>query len=208
MGTDDNLASEIIEEINDKQELPLATQYQSAWNEHNVRITQRQAVIQTYLTAAGVIYGFWFNKQDTAPFFLAASITFLTLASSVLIWAHNRVIQKLANFLNDCERLALGSSHRKLFYWGHENPKFHHNLRHPQRLALYCILIVTDVAALGLALQRSVTVQRNDPLSSGLLSTGRLVVCVVFGVLAVLVFLSLDMHQDAHRSEIPYLRDR
>ena len=75
--------------------LPLVNRYQAAWNEHGVRIAQRQGVMQMYLTVAGVIYGYWFTSKGKPEIdmFLAISITLLTVCSSALVWMHHRVLQ-------------------------------------------------------------------------------------------------------------------
>ncbi|MGA2808997.1 MAG: hypothetical protein ABSE87_12755, partial [Terracidiphilus sp.] len=90
--------------------LPMSTQYAAAWSEHSTRIAQRQSVLQMYLAAAGVVYGYYFAKSPgerapMAPFFTAA-VTAITFGSAALMLLHNIVIKKLTEFMMKCENRA------------------------------------------------------------------------------------------------------
>jgi hypothetical protein len=54
--------------LNDRPENTqlISSPYQAAWSEHGMRIAQRQAVIQWYLSIAGALYGYWFVHQTEA----------------------------------------------------------------------------------------------------------------------------------------------
>jgi hypothetical protein len=88
----------------------MSTQYAAAWSEHSTRIAQRQSVLQMYLAAAGVVYGYYFAKSPgerapMAPFFTAA-VTAITFGSAALMLLHNIVIKKLTEFMMKCENRA------------------------------------------------------------------------------------------------------
>jgi hypothetical protein len=141
----------------------LVGRYSAAWSEHNLRIEQRQSVLQMYLGAAGVIYGFYFlspvaDKSEMGAF-LTISITVLTLASSLLMYLHNRVISQLTNFMKKCERCAAqeieaSGGQIDLFYFCARNTKkmqpFHERQRLYQRLVLAGILGGTNGYAIYL----------------------------------------------------------
>jgi hypothetical protein len=138
-------------------QLPLSAQYAAAWSEHSTRIAQRQSVIQMYLAAAGVIYGYYFSKSASeraqmAAFFTAA-ITAITLGSSALMCMHNRVIMKLTEFMMKCEYRAaqsLKAQDRKinLFYFcdkeGYKIARFHEKQRRLHRTVLVLLLGATN----------------------------------------------------------------
>jgi len=152
---------------------PLISRYQAAWNEHGVRIGQRQSVIQLYLTVAGVIYGFWFTKRDVSEvnqidMFLVIAVTLITAASSALVWMHNRVIQKLTHFMKDCEAcesvsIEAAGGPVNLFYFCTrdsardvpEVDRFHLRQRRFHRAVFYVILIATNALAIALALPKA-----------------------------------------------------
>jgi hypothetical protein len=139
--------------------LPLANRYSAAWIEHGTRVAQRQSVIQMYLTAAGVIFGFWFtskNRDDLSTFFTIA-VTALTLSSASLIWMHNRVMQHLTWFMKNCEQYASKSIKAcgpsiDLFYFSHDGSdtvkSFHSTQRTLHRIVLSVILATTNLSAI------------------------------------------------------------
>ncbi|WP_180539859.1 hypothetical protein [Nevskia soli] len=88
--------------------LPLASRYQAAWAEHGIRVSERQSVINMYLTVVAVLYGFWFTSKEgeTLATFLVVAVTALTASSSALIYMHNRVLQRLTGFMRNCENCA------------------------------------------------------------------------------------------------------
>jgi hypothetical protein len=141
----------------------LVGRYSAAWSEHNLRIEQRQSVLQMYLGAAGVVYGFYFlsasaDKSEMGAF-LTISITVLTLASSLLMYLHNRVISQLTNFMNRCEKCSAREIEKSggaidLFYFYAGDTKkmqpFHERQRLYQRLVLAGILGGTNGYAIYL----------------------------------------------------------
>ena len=136
--------------------LPLAARYQSAWSEHGARVAQRQAVIQMYLTAAGVIYGFWFTSSKLGiNTFLITSITLLTVCSSALIWTNNRVMRQLSHFLRHCERHAAESEKpgpaSNLYFFYDETTgvrAFHLQHKWLHRSVISLILLATNLIAI------------------------------------------------------------
>lgn len=140
---------------------PIGNRYSAAWVEHGTRITQRQAVMQMYLTAAGVVYGYWLTNRGKPEIdiFLAIAITLLTVCSSALIWMHNRVLQHLTTFMKNCEKCASRSIEAhggsiNLFYFYNkasgEVDAFHRKQRWYQRIVLYSILTATNGLAIVL----------------------------------------------------------
>jgi hypothetical protein len=141
----------------------LVDRYSAAWSEHNLRIEQRQSVLQMYLGAAGVIYGFYFlspaaDKSEMGAF-LTISITILTLASSLLMYLHNRVISQLTNFMKKCEKCAAqqieasGGETDLFYFYARDTRKmdpFHERQRLYQRLVLAGILGGTNGYAIYL----------------------------------------------------------
>lgn len=145
-------------------DLPLINRYQAAWVEHATRVAQRQNVVQIYLTAIGVFYGFWFTKPgDMTSLYLVIGISFLSLCSSVLMAMHNRVMQKLSEFMKDCEHAAADmisgqctdSGTKELFYFSNrgttEVQTFHLRQRLFQRLVLALIFTIANLGAITLA---------------------------------------------------------
>jgi hypothetical protein len=151
---------------------PLANRYQAAWGEHAMRIAQRQSVMQMYLTAVGVIFGFYFthlnsvsaqtNVRDVVPMneFLAMAVTFITVISSFLVLTHNRVMENLIRFMKNCERCASetitadGGHETGLFYFYDGEKvvaKFHHSHRMFVRFLFCFIFLVTNSSAIYLA---------------------------------------------------------
>ena len=141
----------------------LVSRYSAAWSEHNLRIEQRQSVLQMYLGAAGVVYGFYFlsaaaDKSEMGAF-LTISITVLTLASSLLMYLHNLVISQLTYFMKRCEKcsaqeIEAGGGAVDLFYFYASDTKkmqpFHERQRLYQRLVLAGILGGTNGYAIYL----------------------------------------------------------
>ncbi len=96
--------------MNGQQLAFLAQRYNSAWRELTVRVTLRQNVVQIYVVACGVVFGFFFTsepgQQQHLPEYLVSLITILTFVSAVLICVHNRVIAQLLSLLSKCELVA------------------------------------------------------------------------------------------------------
>ena len=93
--------------------LPLGSRYSAAWIEHGTRVTQRQNCIQIYLASAGIVFGFYAladaEKQKAMAPLLMVGVSFLTIASAMLIHMHLRVMQRLCDFMMRCEKHACAS---------------------------------------------------------------------------------------------------
>ncbi len=179
-----------------KEPLPLAGRYQAAWSEHSTRVAQRQAVVQMYLTTAGVIFGFWFThnpsggNQAQVDKFLTVGITILTFCSSLLMWLHNRVMFQLSNFMKNCEKSSAQSINQcgggvNLFYFYDKDSKesgpkevdrFHLHQRRYNRAVLAFIFSVTNIYAIT--------------LTHGRIDGAISLICVAALVVAILVLLS------------------
>lgn len=154
------------------QILSLSTRYQCAWSEHGLRISERQSVIQIYLTVCSVIFGFWFTHQGNSndpldagtkarlAAFLLISVTALTLFAALLIKMHNSALAKLDTFLSDCESYCMahikecGDGTTKLLYFHNSATggidQEHIKRRGRHRIVLASILFLTNCAALAL----------------------------------------------------------
>jgi hypothetical protein len=148
-------------------QLTLVNRYQAAWNEHGVRVAQRQSVAQMYLAATAILFGFWFQKsepeRDGLAGFLVGAVSFLTLSSAAMIWVHNRVMQHLSRFMSDCEMAASKSIEAEgngvnLFYFCDPSKgrvkRFHAEQRSRHRIVLMLILVTTNGTALWLTRNR------------------------------------------------------
>jgi len=147
--------------------IPLGNRYSSAWLEHSTRIAQRQNVVQIYITATGVMFGFFFSKSPLEPdsnvyLFLIVGVTFLTVVCSVFLWLHHRVMQHLLTFMKDCEQQAAaeqakssGNHTKYLFYFCSQTDNknvdsFHSTQRCIHRIVLSLILIAANSYAIAL----------------------------------------------------------
>ena len=109
-------------------ELSLSSRYAAAWVEHGVRVTQRQAVMNLYITIIPVMFGAFFSAKP--PEFLPAlliGVTLFTLACSAMVLAHHRVMQNLQHFMRKCEHYAAADIRNQaegqhdLFYFADPN---------------------------------------------------------------------------------------
>jgi hypothetical protein len=137
--------------------LAVSSQYESAWVEHTMRISQRQSVIQWFVGAAGALLGYWFTQHqsstnlprqgDPLSIYIVLAITLLSFASALLIWSHNRVIQELSRFMSICERRFCREQTSFLYFYGgksHQVRSFHKQQRILTRVILSAIIGVTD----------------------------------------------------------------
>ncbi len=131
--------------------LPLGNRFAGAWQEHTTRISLRQNVVQIYLTVTGVVFGFYFSKDQPGQelkLFMMLSITIATCYIAAIAWMHNRIIQELVKFMVNCETYSKQmNSSDGLYYFLKERGDglryFHAIQRNLQRLALI-VLIVTN----------------------------------------------------------------
>lgn len=141
-------------------ELQLINRYHAAWLEHGTRVTQRQHVVQMYLTAVAVVFGFYFHadsKDVALCIFLIAGVTLMTGFTSLQLWLHNRALQHLGTFLYRCEQAAAASIREQardgasLFYFsspdGSGVDPFHGRQRSAHRAVHAAILIAANGAA-------------------------------------------------------------
>jgi|SRR5580698_4980591 hypothetical protein len=145
-----------------RESLSISSRYQAAWGEHGLRISQRQGMIQWYLGVAGAIYGYWFTHRTAEMhWFLVVTVTLLTLATSLQVWMHNRVLQQLVNFMSDCEACSAtsirecgGGKHSLFYFFDSDKPrgggvdKFHGWQRRLNRGVLVIILGATNGIAI------------------------------------------------------------
>lgn len=89
-------------------ELSLSSRYAAAWAEHGVRVTQRQAVMNLYMTIIPIMFGAFFSSKSPEDFSpaLLIGVTLFTLACSAMVLAHHQVMQNLQHFMRKCERYA------------------------------------------------------------------------------------------------------
>jgi putative effector of murein hydrolase LrgA (UPF0299 family) len=136
-------------------ELSLSSRYAAAWAEHGVRVTQRQAVMNLYMTIIPIMFGAFISSKSSE--FLPAlliGVTLFTLACSAMVLAHHQVMQNLQHFMRNCERYAAAditnqaNGQRDLFYFANpDNPTgkrlhpFHGSQRMLQRRVFAAIFL-------------------------------------------------------------------
>jgi len=108
-----------------------------------------------YLAVAGVIYGYYFSRnageRANIEVLFIGGITAITLASSLLMCMHNRVIGELTVFMMRCEECAAQSIKARggkvnLFYFYDDETGKLARFHTEQRMAHRCLL----AALLGL----------------------------------------------------------
>jgi len=140
----------------------------AAWAELGQRMTQRQSVIQIYMTVVITIFGFYFSQKSSAkpfptlPEFFLLSITMMTFISCSLIGVHDRVITKLKRFMATCEQNAflLSNDTRYVFYFSDEKfterdneapASFHNWNQYAQKGAFFATFLACNMTAIILA---------------------------------------------------------
>jgi len=151
------------------EKLPLVNRYHAAWIEHGTRVAQRQNAIQIYMASVTALLAFYFSGIGTSKdpqianetgkaLFLFLGTLFLSVAGTVLVWMHHRVMQNLCAFMARCEKHAEDEIRQQstnqsddLFYFYQPTEKklhgFHAGQRLLHRIILTIIFAVPPVAA-------------------------------------------------------------
>ncbi|MFO0979701.1 MAG: hypothetical protein U0996_25100 [Planctomycetaceae bacterium] len=144
------------------EKLPLINRYHAAWIEHGTRVAQRQNAIQIYMASVAALFALSFAGVDRTKeggnfsgigHFLFLGTLFLSVAGTILVWMHHRVMQNLCAFMARCERHAAEeikqlstSASDDLFYFYQPSTNKLHGFHAGQRLLHRVMLsIIFDV---------------------------------------------------------------
>jgi hypothetical protein len=173
--------------------------YQSAWNEVNTRITQRQNALYIFLSISLAIIAFTFSKatfddaSTRALILMPIPLSAFTLA--LLNAKHDQTIALLRSFLKECERAGLAQrSHVLLPLSYNDNPDF---ADHAKRFRRYhdwafvtAIITICFVAIILLILSKDVLPDTSStaPLAGKVVSFAILYFAAYFGFTAAAAY--------------------